>query len=390
MLTVTQYNSLDSLADLRNIWTELWEQSRYASLFNSFDGFVDHCRLIAEGASPYEPCVLVVTMAGRPVGILPLVRQTFRTKLGTMRRISAPQSQWRTSIEPVGPNSAITLLAAMKHLRDNSRDWDLLELHVDSEAGRRRLMNAVHSTGMSVREQSGPERAIVQIDSGWFEYFDSRAPLLRQRLPVAERRLSVFGDVRLVRFRPRIVPNEPVNMRWDLFAAFLRGAHHSAFSGDERNDVETARTGFNRLHEQAVAAGCADLSVLYVNNRPAAAAYCVHHAGTVDAVRIGWAADTTRDAAFVLVAHLLRDAFLQGDLLFRFPAGAFRLADGWETHTEHSLQLQHFAPKKPRAQLLRFSRWIRGGQSSPGEVIPQLRRDIPHTAESKPRLTIVG
>ena len=79
-----------------------------ASFFHSFDWLEIYWRHFGDGQ---RLRVLVVRAGGEPLGILPLVVRSERTRLGTVRTLTYPLHDWGTFYGPIGPNPTATLLA---------------------------------------------------------------------------------------------------------------------------------------------------------------------------------------------------------------------------------------------------------------------------------------
>ncbi len=70
MLSVAEFRSLDELANVRLTWKSLWEQTPDANYFQSYDWLRSFWRFYGEGL---KLKVLLVSMAAKPIGLVPLV-----------------------------------------------------------------------------------------------------------------------------------------------------------------------------------------------------------------------------------------------------------------------------------------------------------------------------
>ena len=383
MLSVAEFRTRDQLAGIRETWDGLLNQTRDASCHQSYEFFCD----AVDRDAGLQPRVMAVSIAGRMIGLFPLVVRTTESGVGRVRVLTQPQTPFGNGSGPLGGNSAATLLAVFKHIQHSRRDWDVIDLAIDSESIRRRSINAMRSAGLSFRETPLPDREVVNLSRNWHTYWRSRPESLKARFAQSERRLGAFGDLRFVRFRPQ----KNANPRWDLFSALLRATHHTAVSTREgmQDDPGEERKRFSRLHEFAARNGTADLCLLSLNGRPLAGAYSLCNAGRLENLRIGWAADATRDAVEVLIGHLLRDGFEQGDRVFRFLPGARSGDNNWATHRETATRLTHYASFKPRVQLLRLGRWFADRNRIHRESrLPRI--DAAHAPQSQSKLRIAG
>src|SRR6202030_3015951 len=99
-----------------------------ASFFQSVEWFERHCR---QAANVQRPRVLVVSLAGHPVGLVPWVEKTTRSPIGRVRIVCDPLAEQGFFGGPLGREPELTLEAALNHARTN-RTWDRLELrHVE-------------------------------------------------------------------------------------------------------------------------------------------------------------------------------------------------------------------------------------------------------------------
>jgi CelD/BcsL family acetyltransferase involved in cellulose biosynthesis len=150
MLHVAEFNDLNRLDALRLLWKQLWQKTRQASFRQSFEYFEHFCR---QHESTIIPEVLYVSIAQRPIGILPLILRRRETSLGRLRVMSYPVDSETTTFGPIGPNSSATLSSVMRHLRATRRDWDVINLYgIDSDGlDRGRTHNALTLHGYRAR-----------------------------------------------------------------------------------------------------------------------------------------------------------------------------------------------------------------------------------------------
>ena len=87
MIDVEEINDPEQLADRRLLWNALLPQTPGATFFQSLDWLEVYCRHFA---AAQRLRVLVVSADGRPVGILPLVVRTERTRVGRVRTLTYP------------------------------------------------------------------------------------------------------------------------------------------------------------------------------------------------------------------------------------------------------------------------------------------------------------
>src|SRR5580698_1871286 len=82
MITVSEYNDAAGIAEIRELWRELWWKTPRASFFQSVDWFETSMR--RRGGND-RIRVLVVAAAGRPIGIVPLVIKRVPSRIGRLR-----------------------------------------------------------------------------------------------------------------------------------------------------------------------------------------------------------------------------------------------------------------------------------------------------------------
>lgn len=352
MIHVSEINNVNDLADVRLLWDSLWRRTRGASYFQSFDWLRLYWRHF-DGSQELK--VLIVSLAGKPIGILPLVVRKRETTFRTVRVLTYPLDQWGTCYGPVGPNSAATLVAAMRYLRDNRRDWDVIDLHhVDvNRVDRGRTRNAFLAAGMNCLSRPSRTAAVVDIDPDWSMYWSERPVETRRCFHHSKRQLERLGELEFVRFRPEEPSFGDVNCRGDLFDEFLSMC--PVFS----TESSAERAFFRELHSSAVRMATVDLTLLRLDGRPIAATYGYQVNGQVDVVRCGVADDCGQDAGRVLGARMLQDGASRGDRSYRFAPQLRSFATDWQTDEPQTARLTHLAPTVPKAQFLRWNRNVK-------------------------------
>jgi len=191
MLAVAELRTIAQLDEVGDLWADLQSEMRGVSAGLSFDRF---CNVVhPTGCDPsaltdcdpwaLQPRVFVASVAGRTIGLLPLVVKSVKTGLGKLRVLTQPVDPvfgvW--GCVPLGKSSAATLLAVFKHLRDSRRDWDMIDLTVESERIRRRVINAMRVTGMACHQTVLPNHPAIDVATRLIHYaaLKPRAQLLR-------------------------------------------------------------------------------------------------------------------------------------------------------------------------------------------------------------------
>lgn len=349
MITVAEYNDPAALASLRETWRELWWKTPNASFFQSVE-WLENAYQQRFGNERLR--VLVVSMQERPVGIVPFVVATAWSGVGPLRVLKYADAEASFFCGPVGPSPSITLDAALKHVAETDRDWDVIDVcHVDEPAfdcGRTR--RALWLGGLASHRQIDGSRAIVECHQDWVRYWGSRSETTRDDYRRCEHELAERGRIEYVRYRPEGSPLGDDNPRWDLVEEI------------ERNSPATRRPiekSINRpLHAAAVGIAGVDINLLRLDGRAIAWAYSYRCDGRIDVQRFGAVAEYRSPAGAVLLGRMLRDGFRRRDERYVFDTETTLLADGWQTGRAIRFRSTHFASLGPRAQVARFVSWL--------------------------------
>jgi CelD/BcsL family acetyltransferase involved in cellulose biosynthesis len=361
MIHVQEINDIRELGSHSLFWNLLLPQTRGATFFQSLDWLEVFWKHYGGGQ---RLRTLVVCSDGRPVGILPLMVRTERTRLGRLRVLTYPLHDWGTFYGPIGPNPTATLTAGLRHVRQTPRDWDLLDLRWIDRDGcdHGRTEAAMRRAGFHPRRQAWAQAAVVDMQGTWEDYWSSRTRKWRLGVRKCRRRILSRGEVTLLRYRPRGAAEGHGNPRWDLYDQCLRIAERS-WQGSSANGTTlchaSVRDYLRETHAAAARAGALDLALLLLDKQPIAFAYHYHYRGRVDGLRMGF------DPAFsalrpgtVLEQMVLEDSFRRGDRLYDMGVGSLEVKRHWQTSISTSYRYTHFPLTVARAQLLRMKRWI--------------------------------
>lgn len=378
MIAVSEYNDISRLDPLRRLWRSLWERTRERSFFQSLEWLEGYWRHFGSDATLR---VLMVSVGGRPIGIVPLVVKTTTTPLGTVRVLTDPLEDWGTFFRPVGPHPAATLKAAFDHLRKSPRDWDVINLrHVDADgADNGRTRNALQSGGMTV--QTSIERTLPAITVEQYVMSGS------------ERLLDQPGRLAFRRYRPSMRSFRNDRHGWAMLDDFTQLSSaavdaRSAF-GVERHLVVHFDC-LRDVHEAALEAGVVDLSLIYRDGDPVAGVYGYQCDGLVELVQAVANEHALPETERVLMSRMLEDSVERGDRRLLFNAATSSLAEGWSTTPVRSHRYTHFAATGPKAQLLRMNCRLRSwfGEGLPtfaghaSQAAPIANKLVPTTAMS--------
>ena len=360
MLNVLEINEIASLAGFRQAWGGLLRNTVGASFFQSLDWLEVYWKHFGKDQ---KLRVLVVMADDQPIGILPLVVRSEPTKIGLVRVLTLPLHDWGTFYGPIGPEPAQTLSEGMKHIARTPRDWDILELRWQGAPGTdpERLRDALLATGYQAYTTEWDRTAIVRLDGTWESYWASRKAAWLQRFRNSENKLSQQGAISYVRYRPLGRLQNDASPRWDLYDAceeIARNSWQGRATDGTTLSHESIREFLREMHETAAAAGAVDMSLLSIDDVPAAFLYNYHYAGYVSGLRRGYDAERSRKGVGnVLLAYALRDSFARGDCIYDLGVGSLESKRYFQTHVLPILRFSHFPLLPARLQLLRAKRW---------------------------------
>ncbi len=359
MARVIELNSLDALEAYRFVWHRLWEETRRADFFLSYDWFAIYWRHFGHDK---QMRVLLVESEGEIVGILPLVVLRRPTPLGPIRTLTYPLDDWGGFYGPVGSRPTATLLPALRHVADSCGGCEIIDLRwVDG--GRTdglRTPAAMRQVGMTPIAQPWMEYPLIETGEGWDALQRTRSPERRREMERQLRRLRERYNVRLVRHRPGGRGRHETDPRWDLFNACVAIAEKS-WQGKQESGATLAhpatRDFLRDLHASAVQLGCVDVSILYLDDQPAAYAYNYVHQGRIIGLRMGYDPSRRADGpGTALMRLMIEDSCRRGDVEFDLGPGRSRFKDYWATQVAVSYRYTCYS-ESFRGRLLRLRRW---------------------------------
>jgi len=391
MISVAEFNDIDRLRDLRLLWKELLGKTGGASFFQSLDWLTNYWRHFGENM---KLRCLVVSVAGRPIGIVPFIVKHTATHLGRVRVLTYPLDSWGAFYGPIGPHPAATLNSALRYIRASRRDWELIDLrYVDvNGTDRGRTRNAMRNVGLQSFTRHWNTDSLIELGPNWTEFLAQLDPTHRKVYRCAEERLEQLGHVEYVRHRPggRIVgDDETRDDLYDSFRSILTSRSTDGRQDDGRNRFQRIGEFLSDVHGDACRAGAADLNLLFLDDRPVCAVYNYVLDGRVETVSIESADDAPAEAGLVLMGRMLRDGCRRNDDVY---VVASRLGNpsGWQTSTTTSARYTHFPVTVPRAQVFRLNqhlkRWF-AGKKSPATQPP---KHEPAADPVKPRLSVIN
>ncbi len=362
MIEVREINQIECLCEFRNAWQALLEETPGASFFHSLEWLECYWKHFSAGQ---QLRVLVATENRQPVGIVPLTVRTESTRVGCLRVLTYPLHDWATFFSPIGPNPSATLIAALLHVRQTPRNWDVLDLRwVDVDrTDRGRTERAMAQTGFRPCGQKWDRTSLVELPEHWQEYWQSREAKFRKNIDRLERQITKQGAVKFVRYRQVPACGSEVDPRWDLYDACFSLAQRSwqGKRGDKTNLCHAGFGGFFRdAHAAAARLGAADLSLLYFNDEPAAFMMNYQWHGAVYGLRRGYDPQFKHlRPGLVLQKMMLEDGHRRGDRCYDLGAGSFDGKEAWRTSLQTSYRYTFFPALVVRAQMLWWNRWLR-------------------------------
>ena len=352
MITVSEYNDAAGIAEIRELWRELWWKTPRASFFQSVEWFETSTR---RRGGRDRIRVLVVAAAGRPIGIVPLVVKRVPSGLGRLKVLTDSPDERGFFYEPIGPNPATTLEAVLAHVAKTPIDWDLFELrHADVQRFERgpapaELWQSQFGTLSRLEEQ----RPIVDCRGDWVHYWASRPEQLRDEYRRCEQALQAQGEVEYVRYRPEGTPLDDDDPRWDLFNELERRREDRRGKRRASHGRRHPQAGVEplprELHEAATRVAGIDFNLLRLGGRAIAWAYNYRCDGRLETQRIRAVAEHQTIGTAVLTGRMLRDAFRRGDEYYLFEPAAAAKAHGWQTGETSRFRYTHFRPQAPRS-----------------------------------------
>lgn len=319
MLAVTEYQSLEEVSILEHTWNQLWSKTSGASYAQSYAAFSFMARQLE---TEERLNVLLVTLMGKPIGIVPLVIQPVQTSMGTLRALRFPMQEWYASFGIIGAHKTIILQAAIKFLKKNHRGWDYLDLRGYEQDGREseRVWNAGRLAEIRVFQQHDRPVSQICLRTGWENYWTRRDASLRQQIGRIENRLEALGKLKLVRSRAVAISlSRTLEQTAEELTTFqdMKTLHQQVLTSKVHGKQERRGTQLWRfiqeVHPDMVRNALADWSVLYLGEEPIAASYGLVHQGTVELISVVVSPNWPSATQQLLVKMLLEESGYRRD-----------------------------------------------------------------------------
>lgn len=360
MQEIVEINAVEELESYRFAWTALHAETPCASFFNTLEWLECYWRHFGEGQ---RLRVLVASVGGRPIGIVPFVVRREPSKLGAVRVLTYPLDYWGSVYQPVGACQSAMLTMAVRHVTQGPRDWDLFEPkwapHERTDAGR--IVTAFEVVG--VKHRCTLHETYSQIDcesfQDWDAYLRSRSSKTRHEMRRKRRRLEREHEVEHVRFRPdpkRAGGGDPA---WDLYRQCVEVSRKSWQARSQSGNTlchERVSAFLEDAHGQAARLGMVDINLLMVDGRPAAYFYGYHTHGVLSGLRMGYDPDAPSGVGSVLIARVIEDSFRRGDRRIDLGVGDEHFKTKLRTSLPATHRVTHRAPSGVRVMALEAMR----------------------------------
>lgn len=352
---VQQINHWDELVPFQSIWKRLHAQTPNANFFQSWLWFESYWRHFGDNQ---QLRVLVVTEPdGTPAGILPLSIRNEEHALGEIRRLGFPLENWGTCYGALGRTPDQTYATALQFIGWRGRDWDKIDLRwiPAHEAGN--VINGFRSARMHFQQKLWSRTARIDLTCGWDTYWAARTSKFRNNRRRADRQLSQLGKVRYIHFRPNRGDSDP---RWDLYdlceQVAARSWQGASPSGNTLNHPDV-RDFLREVHAAVVPAGCVHVSLLMIDDQPAAFSYNYLWNGTVHGLRMGY------DLRFqpagpgaVLLRETVRECCRLGDHTFDLGESESSFKRHWANQCLETYRFSHLSLANVLANVIRLPR----------------------------------
>jgi len=321
MLHVEEINDFAAAEPLRAAWRRLLAVTPGATFFHSLDWLETYWR---HSAGDQRLRLLVVrdgaeSKDAEPIGIVPLTVLREPSPLGAVRILTYPQAYWGSHYGPIGPRPAETLRAALGHVGDTARGWDLLDLRFApaDDQDPAATVEAMTDAGFPPTSTLVDHTSIIDLPASMDEYLATRTKKWRGNLRRWARRLQEQGRVTFGRYRPLGEDGGESDPRWDLYdqcEQIARASWQGSSTDGTTITHETVRPFLRDAHEAACRAGAADVSLMHLDGRPLAFLYGYRVRNSLFGLRTGYDPTVARDGiGNLLYTRVIEDSIGRGD-----------------------------------------------------------------------------
>ena len=305
--------------------------------------------------------IFQVSAWGRPIGLMPFRERLERRKWGTFRSLSLPQSDWGCCPGPVGPHSATTLSAVIRHLTTHDQSWDLLELPEVVADGKTtsRAPRVFEASGLMAFQRSQRTLRGLELPAHWGQFWTDRDAAARQRWKELDQ-LARGGVIQFVRFRPDGATVGDTDRNWTMLR-WLDQIADLQPAGELADQSRSVLKNLRETHATTVDSGCADVAVLLMNSQPIAFAYNSRCHSRVETLQLisdpKWS-----DSADLLIGLMLRDELERGDTWHTFlPGSVTPGAIDWSMWKADKLVETVVTHYRRSTMRMTLQRWCDGG-----------------------------
>lgn len=395
MFQVIEVNSIEELRTYRLAWEELWNRGRSKRFQLSLPWLEAYWNV---AGTDRNLKVLVATLAGRVIGILPLVRKKTESRLGPLKVVTYPLDGWGCWFGPVGPNSAATLTAGMRYLSRAKSDWDLLDFtYTDRDRlDLGRTTTAARNIGWSNLERIWQTVPTIQLGESWGQFLEKKTRKKLDRILAAEEELSSNGNIKLKQYRSDFSDRNELDSFLQTWQEIAKAANGTALK-ELPMVLSMAQAADDSL--------LLDLSVLTIDNQPVAATFGFVHPHGLEIVRSASLPNQPAATLSVLLGRLLEQSSLLGDESVEIcpacsliePArnlwatkklNSYRYSCTPLTHIRSAALLKYHAATTPRVSQKRIGEPVRQTEKVPTLKVPTSEKVSPATG-GLPRKTAI-
>ena len=345
MTQVVEFNAIEHLEPIRLRWTAMFYKTPAASFFHTFNWLQTYWHRFRE---EQQLKVLLVHRRGAILGILPLVIREETTTVGPSRVLTYPTLSQYHAMGPIGPNSTATLVASLRYLARDARDWDVLTLPNLGDQDRGRTMNAMQLTGMTVDAVNKATVARINFNETWSRRLYRRQ--LRSDEITSNIDTLTFERVRSVGsdYSTQHQVGDLAEACFDLLTVFSTNLRIA----DSQPDFRALVTTIHRL-------GMLDLNLLRLQGRVIAFSLNVHCDGVVHQVCAGCSREAIRfGGVSALTLQMVRDSYLRKDKRFYFSDLENTTINDVAAEVFPIAYYEHHAAPALRSRIGRLKQWL--------------------------------
>jgi CelD/BcsL family acetyltransferase involved in cellulose biosynthesis len=362
---VVEVNDIDQLMSYRDDWERLLAETPDTCFFQTLEWLAIYWRHFGRDQ---RLRTLLVYDNDRIVGILPLAVRTVPTRGGAVRTIGYPLDGWGTQYGPIGTNSRTVLSAGLHHVRNASRDWDVLEFDWVSGARVDDAMSAFAELRLWPQTFARDAISLVDLTPSWDDYWMSLSGKHRNNVRRAEKKLAKLGSVEMLHYR--YCKGAASGPRWELYDVCEKLSRQSWQGASVTGTTlahEPVRHFLRDVHEVAAGMGAVAVHLLSVGGEPAAYSYNYVFQGTEFGLRMGYDQKfKSGNPGTVLIHRMLQDGIRGDQRQLDFGEGDSRYKHVWRTDSRPSFRFCLYAKTSVRAQSLRWKRHWSGDRVKPG------------------------